>query len=60
MKVSRNSKTKRGVQTDVPLQLISKNSNVECIVTAADGCNSVSSLEKRRREANKPIYLKRV
>ena len=60
MKVSRNSKTKLDVQADVPLQVISENSNVECTVTAADGCNSDSSLEKRKKEANKPIYLKRV
>ncbi|HUT17382.1 MAG TPA: hypothetical protein VMW84_03695 [Acidobacteriota bacterium] len=59
MKMSRHSKTKL-VQTDVPLQVISENSNVECAVTAADGCNSDSSLEKRKKEAKKPIYLKRV
>ncbi len=57
--MSRHSKTKL-VQTDVPLQVISENSNVKCAVTAADGCNSDSSLEKRKKEANKPIYLKRV
>jgi hypothetical protein len=60
MKVSRNSKTKLDAQATVPLQVISENSNVECAVTAADGYNSDSSLEKRKKEAKKPLYLKRV
>jgi hypothetical protein len=60
MKVSRSSKTKLDAQADVPLQVISENSNVECAVTAADGYNSGSSLEKRKKEAKKPLYLKRV
>ena len=60
MKVSRRSKTKLDEYADVPLQVIPENSNVECAVTAADGCNSDSSLEKRKKEAKKPIYLKRV
>ena len=60
MKVSRHSKTKLDEYADVTLQVIPENSNVECAVTAADGCNSDSSLEKRKKEANKPIYLKRV
>ena len=58
--MSRNSKTKLDVQTGVPLQVISENSNVERAVTAADGYNSDSSLEKRKKEAKKPLYLKRV
>ena len=60
MKVSRNPKTKLDAQAAVPLQVISENSNVECAVTVADGYNSDSSLEKRKKEANKPLYLKRV
>lgn len=48
------------VPADISLQVISENSNVECTVTAADSCNSDSPLEKRKKEASKPIYLKRV
>ena len=58
--MSRTQKEKLDVPADISLQVISENSNVECAVTAADGCNSDSSLEKRKKEANKPIYLKRV
>ena len=58
--MSRNSKTKLDVQTGVPLQVISENSTEECAVTAADGYNSDSSLKKRKKEAKKPLYLKRV
>jgi hypothetical protein len=60
MKMSRHSKTKLDVQTGVPLQVISENSTEECAVTAADGYNSDSSLKKRKKEAKKPLYLKRV
>ena len=60
MKVSRNPKTKFDAQNAVPLQVISENPNVECAITAADGYNSDSSLEKRKKEAKKPLYLKRI
>ena len=60
MKMSRNSKTKLDTQVAVPLQVISENSTEEYAVTAADGYNSDSSLKKRKKEDNKPIYLKRV
>jgi len=60
MKVSRHSKTKLDAQTDVPLQVISENSTEECTITAAVGYNSDSSLEKRKKEAKKTLYLKRV
>ena len=55
MKVSRNPKTKPDAQDAIPLEVISENLNVECVVTSAD-----SSLEKRKKEAKKPLYLKRV
>ena len=58
--MSRSSKTKLDAQTDVPLQVISENSTEEYAVTAADGYSSNSSLEKRKKEAKKPLYLKRV
>ena len=60
MKVSRKSKTKLEAQTGVPLQVISENSTEESTVTVVDSCNSDSPLEKRKKEAKKPLYLKRV
>jgi hypothetical protein len=60
MKVSRSSKTKFDAQTDVALQVISENAPEKYPVTAADGYSSDSSLEKRKKEAKKPLYLKRV
>ena len=60
MKVSRNSKTKLDEPTEVTLHVISENSTEDYAVTAADGCKSDSSLEKRKKEAKKPLYLKRV
>jgi len=61
MKVSRNSKTKLNEQANVSLHVIPENSNVEYAVTTADGHNSDNSLEKRKKEeAKKPLYLKRI
>ena len=60
MKMSRTKKEKLETCTDIPLQLVSEISTEEWAVTAADGCNLDSSPEKRKKEANKPIYLKRV
>ncbi len=60
VKMSRNQKEKRDAQADVSFQVISENSTEECTVTAADGYKSDSALEKRKKEANKPLYLKRV
>ena len=58
MKVSCNSKTKLDEQAKVALHVIPENSNAKCAVTEADGHNS---LEKRKKEeAKKPLYLKRV
>jgi len=55
----RTQKEKLETRMDIPLQL-SELSTEESAVTAADGCNLESSLEKRKKEADKPIYLKRV
>jgi hypothetical protein len=60
MKVSRTRKEKLEVPADISLQVISENSTEEYAVTAADGYNSDSSLKKRKKEAKKPLYLKRV
>jgi hypothetical protein len=60
MKMGRNSKTRLEVYAKIPIQLTSENSTGERPVTAADSSNSNVLLEKRKEEANKPIYLKRV
>lgn len=53
------TKKEKITPTGSSLQVISENT-VEYAVTAADGYNSDSSREKRKKEDNKPIYLKRV
>ena len=58
--VSHNMKTKPDVQTDVSLQVIPRNVTEECIIIAADGYNSDTTMEERKKEANKPIYLRRI
>ena len=58
--MSRNRKEKLDAPADISLQVIPENYTEEYPITAADSYNSESSLEKRKKEANKPIYLKRV
>jgi hypothetical protein len=57
--MSRTQKEKLKTYTDASLQLVSENSTEECTVTAADDYNA-NSPEKRKKDANKPLYLKRV
>jgi hypothetical protein len=59
MKMSRTQKEKLETYTDSPLQLVSEISTDESAVTAADGYH-VNSPEKRKKEAEKPLYLKRI
>jgi hypothetical protein len=56
----RKSKAKLDIYAKVPLQLIAETSIEEDVVTVADSGNSNMPLEKRKEEANKPLYLKRV
>jgi hypothetical protein len=58
--MSRNSKTKPETQEKIHMQVITENSAEERTVTAADSNNTNLLLEKRKEEADKPIYLKRV
>ena len=58
--MSRNLKTKLDAQTDVSLQAIPRDSIEEYMVTAADDYNLDITLEERKKDAAKPIYLKRV
>jgi hypothetical protein len=59
MKMSRTQKEKLETYTDASLQLISENSTEEGAVTAAEDYIEVS-LEERKKDADKPLYLKRV
>lgn len=56
----RNQKEKLETYAEVPLQFTSENSTEKCAATAAVECDLEVSMEKRKEEANKPIYLKRV
>jgi len=56
----RNSKAKLEIYAKMPLQLISENSIEEPVVIAADSDTSNMRREKRKEDASKPIYLKRV
>ena len=59
-KMRRNQKAKLDVYAEMPLQLISENSIEERVVIAAIGDNSNMPREKRKEDARKPLYLKRV
>ena len=56
----RNQKEKLETYAEVPLQFTSENSTEKCAATAAVECDLEVFMEKRKEEANKPIYLKRV
>jgi hypothetical protein len=55
MKMSRTRKEKLETSTDASLQLVAE----ESAVTAAEDYIEIS-LEKRKKEADKPLYLKRI
>jgi hypothetical protein len=57
--MSRTQKEKLETRMDIPIHL-SEISTEESAVTAADGRISESSPRKRKKEADKPIYLRRV
>jgi hypothetical protein len=59
MKMRRNPKAKLDIYAKMPLQLISEDSETH-IVIAADSGTSTMPPEKRKEEASKPLYLKRV
>jgi hypothetical protein len=56
--MSRTQK-KLEAHTAIPLQL-PETSIEESAVKAADGYSSEGAMEKRKKEADKPIYLRRV
>jgi hypothetical protein len=45
--------------TNASFQTVTKNSTEESAVTAADNYLEIS-LEERKKDANKPLYLKRI
>ena len=57
MKVSRTRKEKLETGMDASLQIVTANAIEESAVTAAD--IEVSS-EKRKKDTDKPLYLKRI
>jgi hypothetical protein len=57
--MSRPRKEKRETGTDASLQLVTANSTEESAVTAADNYVEVA-LEERKKDADKPLYIKRI
>ena len=57
--MSRTKKEKLETYTDASLQLVTENSTEERAIIAVEGCNLDVTLEKRKKDANKPLYLKR-
>jgi hypothetical protein len=58
--MSRTRKEKLEINTDISLQVVPEIFTEEKAVTAADGYNLGSSQGKRKKEADKPVYLRRV
>ena len=57
--MSRTQKEKLETPTAIPLQL-PETSTEASAVKAADGYSSEGAMEKRKKEADKPLYLRRV
>ena len=57
--MSRTQKEKLEIYTGASLQIVTKNATEESAVTAADDYIE-DALEKRKKEAEKPLYLKRI
>jgi hypothetical protein len=57
--MSRTQKEKLETGRDASLQIVTKNATEESAVTAADNYIEIA-LEKRRKEAEEPLYLKRI
>jgi hypothetical protein len=60
MKMPRNSKAKLEIYAKIPLQLIPESSMEEPVVTVADSGTSSTPPERRKEDASKPLYLKRI
>ena len=57
--MSRTQKEKLEKRTDIPLQLISENETDESVFIITDDFME-TSLEQRKKDADKPLYLKRI
>jgi hypothetical protein len=60
MKMRRTQKEKLETYAEIPTQFISENSTEKCAANSAVECDLEVLMEKRKEEANKPIYLKRI
>ena len=58
--MSRTQKQEFETYLDISLQVMPDTSTEDKVVTAAESSNFESTKEKRKREADKPLYLKRV
>ena len=56
----RKSKAKLEIYAEIPLQIAANNLIEEHVVTVTDSGNSDMPLEKRKEDADKPLYLKRM
>jgi hypothetical protein len=56
----RKSKAKLDMYVEIPLQIEAKTSIEEHVVTVTGSGNSDVLLEKRKEDADKPLYLKRL
>jgi hypothetical protein len=59
MKMRRTPKAKLDIPAEMSLQLMPANSIEEHVVTVADSGASMP-MKKRKEDASKPLYLKRV
>jgi hypothetical protein len=60
MKMRSTPKAKLDINTEMPLQLILANSIEKHVVNTADSNTLNMPREKRKEDARKPLYLKRV
>jgi len=60
IEMSRTQKEKLETYMTIPLQVIPDTSKEENVVTAAESNNLDSNQEKRKKEADKPLYFKRI
>jgi hypothetical protein len=60
MKTRHNPRAKLDIHAEMPLQLIPENSIIEHVIIAADSGTLNVPLKKRKEDASKPLYLKRV
>jgi hypothetical protein len=60
MKVRNSPKAKLDSPAEMPVQLALENAEEEHVVISVDSGNSNTFRERRKEDASKPLYLKRV